>query len=175
MLAVGFLFIVTSSQRVEINRQVEQRLFDTAVVLRSHVTNLVASVLDQVGEEEAHNEAQNELQALIMQLATETQTRLTIIDADGDVLADSERNPKSMLSHANRPELLAASEVGKGVATRESPTLQIDMYYLALQIQSPAGKSAFVRVAVELETNVWPQCVARYGCWHCCSVQLRRG
>lgn len=151
-LAVGFLFIVTSSQRVEINRQVEQRLFDTAVVLRSHVTDLVAGVLDQEANAGAENQAQNELQALISQLASETQMRLTIIDAEGEVLADSERNPKSMLSHANRPELLAASEVGKGVATRESPTLQIDMYYLALQIQSPEGRSAFVRVAVELDT-----------------------
>ncbi|WP_372717054.1 ATP-binding protein [Novipirellula sp.] len=152
MLAVGFLFIVTSSQREEINRQVEQRLFDTAIVLRSHVTDLVADVLDKEGDEESVTQAKAELQALIVQLATETQMRLTITDDEGVVLAESERDPKTVLNHANRPELRAASKTGKGVATRESPTVHLDMYYLALKMQSPKGRSAFVRVAVELDT-----------------------
>ncbi|EMI18973.1 sensory box sensor histidine kinase [Rhodopirellula maiorica SM1] len=151
-LAVGFLFIVTSSQRGEINRQVEQRLFDTAVVLRSHVADLVTDVLDHPADEELDRQAQKKLQALIKRLASETQTRLTIIDGDGQVLAESERNPQLVLNHANRPEFQTASEVGRGVASRESPTLHIDMYYLALEIPSIPGKSAFVRVAIELET-----------------------
>ncbi len=151
-LAVGFLFIVNSSQRVEINRQVEQRLFDTAVVLRSHISGLVASVLDEDVEPAVHTAKQQALQTLIQRLATETDTRLTIIDSEGLVLADSEHDPRSMISHANRPELIAAGEVGKGTATRESPTLSIDMYYLALQTEAFNGKSAFVRVAERLDT-----------------------
>ena len=71
---------------------------------------------------------------------------------DGRVLADSARDPKTLLNHANRPELIAAAETGKGTATRASPTLQVDMRYLSLPIDPHARSSAQVRVAVELST-----------------------
>ncbi len=164
-LAIVFLLIVMSSQRDEINRQVEQRLYDTATILRSHVTEIVSRVLDEQGDQATRLENQKELQSLIEKLALETEMRMTVVSESGLVLADSDRDPKTMLGHANRPELIAAGEVGRGIATRQSPTLQIDMYYLALQVKTATDKIAFVRVAVELDTIHRRVAMVRQSLW----------
>ncbi len=172
-LAVAFLFVVTSSQRVEINRQVEQRLLDTAIVLRSHVGGLVGEVVDQRAaanngstkaisgdDDRVLSQRSQTLQELIGELSNEMNLRLTIIDDEGVVLADSERDPSRLLNHSNRPELIQAAKLGRGMSIRESPTLRIDMFYLALAItdfQSDVAQSdssshrAFIRVAMRLD------------------------
>lgn len=149
-LALIFLGIVTAAQRNEVHRQVEHRLFTAAVLLRSHVSELVADITN--ADEPTRRTSLERLQAVVQRLAAESDTRMTIVAADGRVLADSARDPKTMVNHANRPELIAAAESGKGTATRASPTLQIDMSYLSLPIYPHAKSSAQVRVAVELST-----------------------
>lgn len=152
MLAIAFLLIVMASQRSEINRQVEQRLWDTALVLRSHVAELIGEVLDPDADPGARASSLEQLQNLLSRLALETDNRLTIVDSAGTVLADSDHDPSTMANHANRPELIAAREIGKGTATRSSPTLHVNMFYLALAIEVPSAHPAFVRVAVRLDT-----------------------
>ncbi len=149
-LALIFLGIVTAVQRNEVHRQVEHRLFTTAVLLRSHVSELVADITN--ADEPTRRTSLERLQAVVQRLAAESDTRMTIVAADGQVLADSAHDPKTMVNHANRPELIAAAESGKGTATRASPTLQVDMSYLSLPIYPHAKSSAQVRVAVELST-----------------------
>jgi two-component system phosphate regulon sensor histidine kinase PhoR len=170
-LAVAFLFVVTSSQRREINRQVEERLLDTAIVFRSHIAELVQNVLEERGSAKSSNEKvqtlgvyQAELQVIVARLAEEMKLRLSIIDDQGTVLADSERDPSGMLDHSNRPELIEAGISGRGTAMRKSPTLNTDMFYLALVINQPepntselstnkrAAERTFVRAAVRLDT-----------------------
>ena len=48
--------------------------------------------------------------------------RLTIIDTDGAVLADTEVNPDNLGSHEDRPEVTMARAAGWGEATRRSDT-----------------------------------------------------
>lgn len=151
ILAVAFLVVVTSSQRTEVNRHVEQRLLDTAIVLRSHVGSLLAVALSESADSNLRDEARGELQALVKRLAAETKTRLTVVSADGMVLADSERDPESMLNHANRPEIIDAIKTGKGTATRQSPTLQVDLHYVALAVQNDGNRTATVRVAMRVD------------------------
>lgn len=155
-LAIGFLIVVTYSQSDEINRQVEQRLENTAVMLRAQVRTNLTEMLQQDDETTTRIDSAKQLQSQIKQLASETQTRFTIINQDGEVLADSEQDPAKMLNHANRSELLAASSAGLGTATRKSPTLGIDMFYVAVPIKIQSGenqdsKTAFVRVAERLD------------------------
>ncbi len=57
--------------------------------------------------------------------------RLTIIDTDGTVLADTEANPEGLEDHNNRPEVEAASATGWGKAVRRSDTLGTSMLYVA--------------------------------------------
>ena len=46
--------------------------------------------------------------------------RITVISADGRVLADSQSETATMESHAERPEVLAALNTGEGRAIRQS-------------------------------------------------------
>ena len=79
------------------------------------------------------------LQKRALDLGTEIGTRLTIIRADGLVLADSEHEPSEMDDHGDRPEVLEARRSGMGKATRFSRTLQKTMRYFALPIEGEEG------------------------------------
>ena len=57
--------------------------------------------------------------------------RLTIIDTDGTVLADTEANPETLEDHENRPEVEQAYATGWGEAVRQSETLGSSMFYVA--------------------------------------------
>lgn len=74
------------------------------------------------------------------------QGRVTLIDADGVVIGDSARTDAEMAemdNHGTRPEVLAAHQVGVGVAHRFSETLQLEMLYVAV-----TSGSGVVRVAM---------------------------
>jgi two-component system, OmpR family, phosphate regulon sensor histidine kinase PhoR len=63
--------------------------------------------------------------------------RVTLIDPNGKVLADSRENAGTMENHSDRPERLQALRDGIGSAVRHSATQAIDNVYVA--IASPAG------------------------------------
>ncbi len=90
-----------------------------------------------------------ELQRQVRQLDSEIQARITLIDSEGKVLADSRSDPAVMESHADRPERHQALAAGEGSAVRYSRTLRLHMLYVAL----PAGAfpaQDLVRLAVPL-------------------------
>ncbi len=57
--------------------------------------------------------------------------RLTIIGADGTVLADTSADPDVLDDHGTRPEVGTAAATGWGEAIRFSDTLHTDMFYVA--------------------------------------------
>ena len=78
--------------------------------------------------------------------------RVTVIAADGRVLADSQADPQTMENHANRPEVLEAMAKGEGRSARRSVTLNRDFLYFAVRQNMPAGPSAVLRFALPPET-----------------------
>jgi len=74
--------------------------------------------------------------------------RVTVIAADGKVLADSAHDPATMENHANRPEVIGAKEAGRGNSVRHSATLGRDLVYLAVRYQPPDGPPATIRLAL---------------------------
>jgi two-component system, OmpR family, phosphate regulon sensor histidine kinase PhoR len=72
----------------------------------------------------------------IKDLDIEIQKRITIVDTNGIVLADSEKDPLSMDNHKNREEIMDALNGKLGVSTRYSPTLKQSMLYVAVPIIS---------------------------------------
>ncbi|MBW2502158.1 MAG: HAMP domain-containing protein [Deltaproteobacteria bacterium] len=66
-------------------------------------------------------------------------TRLTVIDMQGKVLCDSERDPGTMKNHADRPEIAKSYQGEVGVSRRYSATLKQQMLYVAIPL-SHAGK-----------------------------------
>ena len=76
-----------------------------------------------------------------------TQTRATVIEHDGKVLADSEADPETMENHAGRPEVITALAGHPGAATRRSKTVGIEFLYVAV----PSGNN-IARLAYPLST-----------------------
>ncbi len=88
------------------------------------------------------------LDAIVRDEARAAGVRLTIIAADGTVLADSERDAASMENHADRPEVRQARATGEGFAVHDSRTLGLPMLYAAIGGPEPA--SPIVRAALPL-------------------------
>ncbi len=76
--------------------------------------------------------------------------RITIIDEEGVVLADSEFDPAEMENHLFRPEVQQALKNGVGMASRWSDTLKVDFYYVASLIETD-GETQIIRHAIPLK------------------------
>jgi two-component system phosphate regulon sensor histidine kinase PhoR len=59
-------------------------------------------------------------------------TRVTIINSTGKVIADSRENPAVMDNHKERPEIIEAINGGTGTSIRYSNTLKMDLMYVAI-------------------------------------------
>lgn len=139
-LAAMFPLILTSWQQSLLVDQVRERLEGMAVVLRAQVeTGLKA------GDHDGLNE-------LAFRLAREADVRVTLVSANGDVIADSDEDASRMQNHSNRAELIDARETGSGSSIRRSPTLGVRMLYAAVPIMRENELVAFVRLAVGLES-----------------------
>jgi two-component system phosphate regulon sensor histidine kinase PhoR len=74
--------------------------------------------------------------------------RLTLIDEDGKVLADSSEDPAKMENHRARPEIKEAMANGSGRAVRRSPTLGLDLVYLAKRYKAESGRPLIIRLSL---------------------------
>ena len=91
-------------------------------------------------------------QSLVQRLGRVAAARVTIIDADGRVLADSALSPNELAqadNHASRPEVRAALNQGRGIATRHSDTVDADMMYVAVPFRD-GPRHGVMRVAMSL-------------------------
>lgn len=86
----------------------------------------------------------------IRELASRSEARVTIIDAAGKVLADSQSSEQLMDTHLNRSEIQEARIKGQGVSQRYSRTLQADMLYVAVAIGDKEHIRGYVRLARSL-------------------------
>lgn len=79
-----------------------------------------------------------------------TGARITWIDPDGKVLADSEADPATMENHASRPEVAQAMAGKVGFVQRTSSTIGIEFSYLTVPVNVPVPRSV-LRLAVSAE------------------------
>jgi two-component system, OmpR family, phosphate regulon sensor histidine kinase PhoR len=91
------------------------------------------------------------LQSWIRRMAT-SGARVTVIAADGTVLADSQSDPRTMENHAGRPEVAQAMAEGRGRSIRHSATVNRELLYYAVRQPSAAGRSIVLRFAEPEET-----------------------
>ncbi|MGO9410117.1 MAG: ATP-binding protein [Spirochaetia bacterium] len=75
-----------------------------------------------------------ELNSLTARMAQEAHERITLIDARGVVLADSEEDPSRMENHSLRPEVAAAMQGEIGVSSRLSSTVRRWTVYVAVPV-----------------------------------------
>lgn len=88
--------------------------------------------------------------ALCDELGALSETRITVILPDGQVIGDSQENPAEMDNHGDRPEVKAALMSSLGVATRYSHTLRTDLVYVAIPVIEEGQTVGIVRTSLPL-------------------------
>ncbi|HVS19303.1 MAG TPA: histidine kinase dimerization/phospho-acceptor domain-containing protein, partial [Planctomycetota bacterium] len=98
-----------------------------------------------------------ELQACFLELGRDTAVRLTLVEADGTVVADSAQDPARIDNHASRPEIEAAARDGVGRSRRRSHSVSREMVYVARRLEG----GGFLRLAVPTDAIAEDLAVAR--------------
>jgi len=91
------------------------------------------------------------LDSLVKDLGKKIKTRITIIDPQGIVLADSQKDPTLMENHRNRPEIIQALTKEVGSFSRYSTTIKEDMLYIALPVSENGKTVGVIRLSVLLK------------------------
>ena len=106
--------------------------FVGVMMFRSREMDAARSTLQELLELMDAQSAITEPEALMAQFhAAAPDKRLTIIDTDGTVLADTDADASQLEDHNSRPEVAQAEATGWGEAVRRSDTLGTSMFYVA--------------------------------------------
>lgn len=89
------------------------------------------------------------LDTTVKGLVSGTDIRLTVVDASGVVLADSQFDPAAMENHRNRPEVAAALRGSSSFQSRTSTTASNPLLYFAVPAEYH-GEQVAVRVSQPL-------------------------
>lgn len=93
---------------------------------------------------------QHRLSQLVKKLGTQSGTRITIIQQDGRVLADSHEDAQQMDNHAHRPEVLEAFAGQPGMSIRFSNTLGQSLMYVAVPIYNAGQLVGSIRTSLSV-------------------------
>jgi two-component system phosphate regulon sensor histidine kinase PhoR len=102
----------------------------------------------------------------IHELARVLDTRITLIDAHGVVLLDTQADPAKMENHNGRPEVIAARTAGFGSSVRKSDTIHQRAVYVATPLDKDNPNGVVLRLSypqsvwAKLNVPVWPILVA---------------
>lgn len=144
----GATLLWNASLRRETSKELNARLLDQARV--------VEALLPSPGDPALVSEADR----LARLLSLETGSRITVILADGKVIADSSLPPEDvpgMENHGDRPEVRAALSQGTGQGMRWSATLSTRMAYLAVRWGPHDRPHGVVRAALPMTRVVEEQ------------------
>lgn len=110
-------------------------------------------------------ERYDEMDSFIKEFGKSINTRITVVNREGVVLADSDQDPKSMVNHRFRPEIAAAFEGEVGESLRFSNTVKEDMLYVGLPLEIGGQIAGVLRVSLylkdintllmRLRNNIW--------------------
>ena len=140
--AAVFVVLFQSRQRELIESEVRQRLQDEAALLE-----VLAEAVWESSDAPVE-ELRSTWQPKLESLGREVGTRLTLLQADGTVLADSSADARQMENHRDRPEIEQAAEDRVGFATRSSRSVGERFEYCAARVGSRDEPRGFVRVAL---------------------------
>lgn len=115
------------------NKKIFRSLLLNAFLVLFSTIALIMGVLYYFFEQQIQTELEHEARFLAQAVENEGITyfdgfdsknnRITLVDVNGTVLYDSQADPKTLDNHAEREEIKAAIETGKGLSIRYSTTL----------------------------------------------------
>ena len=142
LAAAGIVVVIAAiTMDVTIRRVWESSLRDE---IQRGLTARARLFADRVESDRQHS-----LQDITSQEAFAAGARATIIDPTGQVLADSEADPKTMENHRGRKEFIAALSGNIGVDERRSHTIGIPYLYVAVPVSGGAVRMAYQLSDVE--------------------------
>ena len=92
-----------------------------------------------------------ELDSFVKKFGKNIKTRITIIDQEGKVLADSEEDPKLMENHKFRPEIYKAFRGKVGRSLRFSKTVKEEMLYVGLPVEENGKIFSVLRLSLYIK------------------------
>ena len=123
LLSVGlYVFLSVGVVKGALNRETGER--------QMAMTHITANLLPDEGFSD-----DGEAQEFCDRAVDRTIARLTIIDAEGRVIADTEQDKEQMNDHSYRPEIREARALGEGSATRYSSSVSKNMLYTAVYLE----------------------------------------
>ncbi len=123
----------------------EDSLEEIQTSLRTH-----ALFLREFAEPRPTDESATELGDRLRILGREMGARLTVIGADGGVLADSDQDPAKMDNQLTRPEILRARSHGLDTHPRLSEIRGVPGISLALPVGENRGDLGYIRISIPL-------------------------
>ncbi len=125
------------------------QLHDQKHLLRTEQRSRMTMVLNLMRTELAWRDTdRDKLHRMARDVDDQTGYRVTLIDTNGWVIADSRAFQPGMDNHGNRPEVIAALTKGRGASHRFSDTIKRTMQYVAMPVPGETGAPAAVlRVA----------------------------
>ncbi len=139
-LSIGILFSFIVAER-DLTNKLE-------IQILSELQKQGNLILTEVATDQDFFNAQK-LQLKASNYSDATNSRITFIDSNGAVIADSDLDfddLNTLDNHLSRPEVVQASKDGVGWSRRFSETLQTDMLYFAIRI-GDLQESNFVRIS----------------------------
>lgn len=134
--------IATGSLSISLVREnyidnIEKRMISNARLINSFLTNNINDPID--------------LNEIAEQYAQEIDSRITIIDINGNVVGDSHANIENLESHINRPEIKKALGGKIGISQRYSNSLNTEMYYVSIPFEQKNSNIAAIRLSLPLK------------------------
>jgi two-component system phosphate regulon sensor histidine kinase PhoR len=133
---------ISSHLRARLLQQVESRLTNHAFLLKGIIE-----------KEYPDQRPSYELDTLVKSMAKDLDERITFIDYQGTVLADTKIPPEDLRKiedHSRRPEYIDAFKTSRGMSIRYSTTLKMDMMYVGVKVAPKREFLGVIRVSVPL-------------------------
>lgn len=141
-------FSVHRAWKSSLLQQIELNLTQKTQMFARHVNDVrtMSASVEKVG---SAPEQLADLRSMASEEGRIAGARVTVIDLQGKVLADSEAEPASMENHAQRSEFVAALKGNVGTDTRRSRTVGVSFLYVAVPVAGGAVRLAYPLSDVE--------------------------
>ncbi len=139
LAAVAIYFVMANRRETQAIAQLNRRLAELTAALQPYAADVFSADMEAA----LFQQRANELTAI-------SSARITLVDADGVVLVDTQSEPSQMENHLSRTEMQVALRDEIGTAERESATMGIRMMYVARRVDRNGQAVGFVRTALPL-------------------------
>jgi len=109
---------------------------------KNHLQNAIVLI-------EQNIEDSKDLDAYVLKASKGTGLRVTVINSDGVVIAESSVDKRSMDNHSSRYEIMQANQQEFSHVTRYSSTLKVDFLYVAKK-SLYRGEKVYIRLSMSL-------------------------